>query len=393
MLEFFSNLLDNDFMPHGHCYLWKPEILWPHVLGDGLTAVSYFVIPLLLFYFVKERPEKQFNVIYLAFAAFILFCGATHLLAIVSVWNPIYRLEAVIKSGTALVSFSTVILVAVKMPTLLAIPSRREINDKNETLQKEVTQRKEVEEKLQHLNETLEDRVKRRTAELRSANKELEMFSSMVSHDLRSPLSALGELLKLMKEEKNNEAFFNQSLEAAIERTESISQLVEDLRNLTKLRDVTLRKETIPLNEVVDNKLREAFHVLGLNKSLYSISVSPLPSVLGDRTLITQVFQNLLNNAVKYSQEADSPRISITSKEKDSWYEISIQDNGVGFDNKNAKELFKPFKRLDSGIKFEGTGLGLSIVKRIMKLHGGNVKAKSEPGNGATFILTFPLAY
>ena len=84
-MDFFQNLFETDFMPHGHCYFWRPEILWPHVLGDVFTAISYFVIPFLLYRFVKARPDVKYPGVFIAFSLFILCCGITHLLATVSV--------------------------------------------------------------------------------------------------------------------------------------------------------------------------------------------------------------------------------------------------------------------------------------------------------------------
>lgn len=147
-MEFFQKLFDTDFMPHGHCYFWRPEILWPHVLGDVFTALAYFVIPILLYRFVSNRSDIRYPGVFLAFSLFILCCGVTHLLATVSVWNPIYRVEAVAKVTTAVVSMGTVGLLFRLYRPILAIPSPAQLEQANADLRRENEQRIETEKQL-----------------------------------------------------------------------------------------------------------------------------------------------------------------------------------------------------------------------------------------------------
>lgn len=147
-MDFFQRLFETDFMPHGHCYFWRPEILWPHVLGDLFTALSYFIIPLLLYRFVKARPDVKYPYVFLAFSLFILFCGITHALSIVSVWHPIYRMEAVAKVATAAVSMGTVGLLFTLYKPILAIPSAQQWEQANQALRQEIEQRKSMEQQL-----------------------------------------------------------------------------------------------------------------------------------------------------------------------------------------------------------------------------------------------------
>lgn len=130
-MDFFRDLWGNDFMPHGHCYFWEPGILWTHVLGDGLTALAYFAIPILLIRFIKKRSDAKFRLIFFAFSAFILSCGLVHVFAIISVWNPYYRVEGVLKVITAIVSIATVLLLAKKFPYFLKLPSLEQLSAKN----------------------------------------------------------------------------------------------------------------------------------------------------------------------------------------------------------------------------------------------------------------------
>ncbi len=122
-MEFLRRLFDTDFMPHGHCYFWKPAVLWTNVLGDGLIALSYFIIPFLLVRFLKRRNDIKFRPLFIGFAAFILACGTTHVIDIISVWYPMYRLEGLVKVITALISFGTVLALFHNFSSIVAIPT------------------------------------------------------------------------------------------------------------------------------------------------------------------------------------------------------------------------------------------------------------------------------
>lgn len=147
-MEFFEKLFDSDFMPHGHCYFWRPEILWPHALGDLFSALAYFVIPVFLYRYVKNRPELRQPGVILAFSLFILSCGISHLLAVVSVWNPVYRAEAVSKVTTAVVSWGTIgLLIRLYRPSL-AIPTPAQLQKAIADLRRENEQRIKTEQQL-----------------------------------------------------------------------------------------------------------------------------------------------------------------------------------------------------------------------------------------------------
>lgn len=135
-----------NFMPHGHCYFWQPEILWPHVLGDVLTAIAYYLIPFYLVYVIRKRKEEIPGLIFYAFALFILVCGTAHVFAAISVWHPMYRTEAVIKVLMAIVSLGTVFLVLKSHQNLLAFPTPFQLAKTNQLLEEEIRQRHKVEE-------------------------------------------------------------------------------------------------------------------------------------------------------------------------------------------------------------------------------------------------------
>jgi len=175
----FTNLLTNlfsagSFIPHGHCYLWKPSLVWLHLLSDAIIALSYYSIPLTLFYFVRKRQDLPFSWIFLLFAAFIISCGTTHIAAIWTLWHPTYWLSGTIKAGTALISFVTAIELIPLVPKALALPSPTQLNQANEKLRTQVEERLRAEQELKQLQDDLEQRVQHRTAELVMVNQQLK---------------------------------------------------------------------------------------------------------------------------------------------------------------------------------------------------------------------------
>lgn len=149
MQEFLRNLLTTaPFIPHGHCYLWKPGLVWLHLLSDSLTALAYYSIPITLVYFVRKRVDLPFGWIFLLFSTFIVACGTTHLVAVWTIWHPTYWLSGVIKAITALVSLYTALLLVPLIPKALALPSPAQLEAANRELQQQISARQQAEEAL-----------------------------------------------------------------------------------------------------------------------------------------------------------------------------------------------------------------------------------------------------
>lgn len=146
MLNFLSNLLSpQQFMPHGHCYLWKPQLVWLHVASDVGTAVAYYAISLLLFYFVRKRQDLPFQGIFLLFSAFIISCGTTHLVEVWTLWHPAYWLAGFIKAGTAAISLFTALEMVPLFPKAIALPSPAQLRETNHELQQQIAERQQAE--------------------------------------------------------------------------------------------------------------------------------------------------------------------------------------------------------------------------------------------------------
>jgi PAS domain S-box-containing protein len=176
MPEFLKNLFANGpFIPHGHCYLWKPELVWLHIISDSLIALAYYSIPITLVYFVRKRQDLPFNWIFLLFGSFIIACGTTHLMEIWTLWHPTYWLSGAIKAITALVSVYTALELVPLVPKALALPSPAQLEATNQELLHQITQRQQADDALQKANNELETKVENRTAELLKANEELKI--------------------------------------------------------------------------------------------------------------------------------------------------------------------------------------------------------------------------
>lgn len=156
MIDFIVNVFSSDgFMPHGHCYLWTPSILWLHFISDALIVLAYYSIPVTLVYFVRKRKDLEFDWIFICFAVFILACGTTHLMEIWNIWNPTYRLSGVIKAVTAMASVPTAILLVKLVPVALNLPSPTTLKIINQQLREEINERKRAEQRLLATEEKL----------------------------------------------------------------------------------------------------------------------------------------------------------------------------------------------------------------------------------------------
>jgi PAS domain S-box-containing protein len=175
MSEFINKLFLSDFMPQAYCYLWTPQIVWLHAISDATITLAYYLIPLMLFYFVRKRRDVPFNWMFVMFGIFILGCGTTHLMEVWTLWHGTYRLAGLIKAITAGASVATATLLFPLIPRALALPSPAQLTAANLELEREIGERRRTQEALQNAHNELEARVQQRTAELAQANDQLRM--------------------------------------------------------------------------------------------------------------------------------------------------------------------------------------------------------------------------
>lgn len=254
----------------------------------------------------------------------------------------------------------------------------------------DITERKRLQKELETLNTELEMKVRQRTAQLESSNKELEAFSYSVSHDLRAPLRHINGYVELLNESYRDELSTKARhyLDTVSRSSEKMGILIDALLQYSRSGRREITKKELDMNLMVKKIIDQLKENIENRKIIWEIQ--EMPTVLGDGTLIGQIWANLIENAIKYTCNKKTAKISLGYTEGEKEFVFWVRDNGAGFDMKYAHKLFGVFQRLHSQGEFEGIGIGLANVQRIVHKHMGRVWAEAKSGKGATFYFTLP---
>ena len=364
IIDFFKGLFETRLWPaRWHCGYWSDFHGWLYITSDLLIWLAYFMIPIIIFNYVSRRKQViKYSGIYLLFGAFILLCGTTHFLDASMFWVPMYRLNGFVRFITAIISLLTVYYLIKILPE--AFTQKTSIE-----LEREINRREFAELKLAE------------------ANKSLEAFASIASHDLQEPLRKIKTFSSLLYE-TNSEKFSPESIELAnkiIHSTERMQTLVNDVLSLSTISE-EIEFEPVQIGDVIST-VKEDLEIKILEKQAV-IQYGEIPLVKGNKSYLTQLFLNLISNGVKFNHQ--NPVITITGEIIGSRVLIKVSDNGIGIEESDLAKIFEAFSRLNAKTEFDGSGIGLTICKKIVAIHNGDIHVTSKPGQGSTFIFDLP---
>jgi signal transduction histidine kinase/CheY-like chemotaxis protein len=392
---FFDDLL-RVYTPRGRCMNDEPGVIWLHVVADALIAISYFSIPLALLVFVRRRDDLAFNGMFRLFAMFIFACGLTHVIGVWDIWQPLYRVDGLVKLFTAIVSAATAVLLWRLIPLAVALPSPARLASANSELAR---MRDDLELRVDERTRELADATERERAartEAESANRVKDDFLATLSHELRSPLSAIVGWTGLLARDDLDPEERRRGMEVIARNARVQTQLIEDLLDMSRITSGKMRLDVreVDLVATIGNALetvRPAAHAR--QQHIHQMLDPRAGPVRGDADRIQQILWNLLSNAVKFTPLGG--RISVVLERGDSCAEIRVSDTGPGIAADRLPHLFDRFRQFDgsSPSRQRGLGLGLAIARQLAELHGGTLCAESEgEGRGATFRVKLPLA-
>jgi signal transduction histidine kinase len=414
-----STLFDaQGYIPHGHCYLWKPGLVWLHVLSNTAIALSYFSIPATLMYFIARRKDVPFQWVFVLFGAFIIACGMGHVMDIWTVWHPTYWLSGTVKALTAVVSVYTAIELIPLVPKALALPSPAQLEAAN----------RELEQALADLRQTQAQLIQ--TEKMSS----LGQLVAGVAHEINNPVNFIygnlthvsdyiTDLLSLLQHYQTEHPTPSPMLDGAIAQTDlefiqhdlpktlssmrlgadRIRQIVLSLRNFSRIDEATMKPTD--LHECLDStllmlqhRLKARSHHAGIQLERQYGEIPRVPCYPGQ---ISQVFMNILSNALdalehQAATQDSSVRQGIgtitieTKQPQPDQVQIVIADDGPGISPEAQAHVFDVF--FTTKPMGKGTGLGLAISHQIVvEKHGGTLECHSEVGKGTQFLITLNL--
>lgn len=381
LYDFFNRLFGTESWPaRWNCGRWTDFHGWMYIISDLMIWAAYFAIPLAILYFIiKRRQSIPFLNVFWLFGAFILLCGLTHLIDAIIFWIPVYRVSALLRLITAIISWSTVIALIRIIPLALSLKSANE-------LEREIEERRKVEIALGKAKERAEEAVVTK-----------DYFMANMSHEIRTPINAIFGFTSLLGKTKLNDEQ-QEYIQAIKSSSDNLLTIINDILDFSKIEAGMLKIERVPfqLHELLGS-LKVMFMQRTKEKGLsWDITIGDnVPNtLLGDPTRITQILNNLITNAIKFTDNGTiTIYVSIIEHREDTCIvEFKVKDSGIGIDKEKLGLIFERFTQAEASTsrKFGGTGLGLSIVKSLVDMQGGEIKAESSLHQGSVFTVQLP---
>lgn len=413
MNDLLALLTDKRFMPHGHCYMWRPDLLWTNVIADGLITLSYISIPFTLLYFIHKRKDVPFDWMLTAFGVFILACGTSHVMEILTIWQPYYWLSALVKVITAIASVITAILLVRLVPAALKIPSPQQlarVNDELREAQAELvtTARRagmaEIATNVLHNVGNVLNSVNvsaRLLYEKVHASKGQGVIR--VAELMREHSDDLGAFISSDPKGRALPGYLGKLAEAlAAEQRSMIDELVQLTKSIDHIKEIVATQQSYAgnssvlepgsLRELIEDVVRICDVSLARHRVTLTKELADIPMMSLDKHKVLQILINLINNAKQaLDSVADRPSC-ITLRLKatdDKRVRIEVEDNGEGISRDNLPRVF------EHGFTTRADGHGFGLHSCILAAHemGGELTVQSAgPGKGALFTLELPLA-
>jgi signal transduction histidine kinase len=383
-----SWLFESGFMPHGHCYFWRPDILWMHVVSDAVIALAYFSIPVTLLYFLRRRPDIPFPGLVALFALFIVLCGAGHLFEIWTVWQPVYALQGLEKSATAVVSILTAAALVPVIPQVLAMRTPAQLQV-------------EVNTAVERLRETQDQLVQ---------NEKMASLGALVagvSHEINTPVgigvtaaSTLEQLTARFADRRAAQAPTPAEVAEFAAVAREASQMI--LTNLQRASELIHSFKQVAVDQASSERRRfdlreyldEVLLSLGpkLKRTPHAVALDCPPNLVLDSYpgALAQIVTNLLTNSLLHAYpDARAGRITISAARQGEDVRLVYADDGAGIAPEHLGRVFDPFFTTQRGRG--GSGLGMHIVYNLVtRMLGGAIDLASRPGEGTRVTVTFP---
>jgi signal transduction histidine kinase len=390
MLKAAGDFFDTSALsPHGICLLWKPELVWLHVISDAVIVLAYYSIPIALIYFVRRRADLEFGWVFWCFAVFITACGTTHLASIWTLWHPDYAAEGVVKAVTAAASIATAGALWPLLPVALRIPSPRQLKQMNATLHERVQERDAA---LERLSQEMAER-ERAEAMLRQAQKleALGRLTAGVAHDFNNLLSVVTLNVERLRRDLPAEGRAARAADTSLEAARRAADLTAQM--LSYVSQGASRSEMVDLAAFLRGSERLARDVAGPERHV-TISAPDRPArVELDGAGLTSALLNLVANARDATPAGGRIVIDVARGDAEagkSFWVLSVADDGQGMSPEVRARAFDPFYTTKAPGR--GSGLGLSQVLGFARAAGGQATIRSSEGGGTRVSLALPEA-